>query len=187
MRWSYSWSYKGCTINCESKRLCLWVYGKTKSERIGGIAFSIKERFTRAAVTKRRPKQERQGKSEERRSRMLAARVQKQTWHVMGFRETANLYLDHAIKRFPPKTYKYKKYVYKQFLKHHGDMPLIQIAPKHITSYLNIRPSSNNYNVHPKKLSSLFTNSIRYCLQSEPFTQKTSTVALHCTLFWMKK
>jgi len=81
----------------------------------------------------------------------------KQTQHGMGFREAASIYLDDAERRFANKTYKYKAYVYRSFLEYHGDIPISEITPQMIHSYLNTRQSNNNYNVHRKDLSALFT------------------------------
>jgi hypothetical protein len=47
---------------------------------------------------------------------------------VMGFREVANLYLYYAKRRFAAKTYQYKVIVYREFMKHTGDLPLDRIS-----------------------------------------------------------
>lgn len=75
----------------------------------------------------------------------------------MGFKEVASIYLDDAQRRFAPKTYKYKVSVYKAFLEYHGDMPIDKITPVIVDSYLKTRKTNNNYNVHRKDLSALFT------------------------------
>ena len=92
---------------------------------------------------------------------------------AMGFKTAANLYLYQAIKRFPPKTYKHKVYVFRLFLAYtkrflpypdpddEAGMRVEAIEPEHILSYLNTRPSANNFNVHRKELSSLFTFCIK--------------------------
>lgn len=81
----------------------------------------------------------------------------KQTQAAMGFKELASIYLDYAERRFAKKTYKYKVYVYKSFLAYYGDIPVNEISPQHIINYLNTRNSNNNYNVHRKDLSALFS------------------------------
>lgn len=77
----------------------------------------------------------------------------------MGFCEAANLYLDFCQRRHAPKTYKYKKYVFAEFIKKIGDLPLEAITPFHIREYLNTRPSNYNYNKHRTELFALFS----YC------------------------
>jgi hypothetical protein len=80
----------------------------------------------------------------------------------MGFRDVANIYLDQAQMRFPPKTYKHKRYVFGSFLAHHEeDIPIVDLSTEDVMSYLNTRPSANNFNVHRKEMSSLFTYCIR--------------------------
>lgn len=80
-----------------------------------------------------------------------------QTHKSMGFREVASIYLDDAQRRFVAKTYKYKVSVYKAFLDYHGDIPIDKITPIIVDSYLKTRQTNNNYNVHRKDLSALFT------------------------------
>jgi len=81
---------------------------------------------------------------------------------VRGFRDAANSYLDQAQVRFPPKTYKHKRYAFGLFLAHHGeDIPIVDVSIEHVMSYLNTRPSVNNFTVHRKEMSSLFTYCIR--------------------------
>lgn len=68
------------------------------------------------------------------------------------------MYLDHSKRRHAKQTYLYKAGVYKlfyQFLK--KDFPIKAITPKIISEYLDTRGSNNNYNVHRKELSALFT------------------------------
>lgn len=81
----------------------------------------------------------------------------KQTRPDMGFRYLSSVYLDYAERRFVKKTYKYKKYVYKSFLDHFGDLAIDSITPQHIHNYLNTRSTNYNYNAHLKDLSALFT------------------------------
>lgn len=75
----------------------------------------------------------------------------------MGFRDVASIYLDDAKRRFAFKTYKYKVSVYKAFLDFHGDMPIDKVTPVIVDSYLKTRETNNNYNVHRKDLSALFS------------------------------
>ncbi|MDD2307888.1 MAG: tyrosine-type recombinase/integrase [Prolixibacteraceae bacterium] len=75
----------------------------------------------------------------------------------MGFREVASIYLDDAKRRYVTKTYKYKVSVFKAFLDYHGDLPMDKITPVVVDSYLKTRKTNNNYNVHRKDLSALFT------------------------------
>lgn len=80
-----------------------------------------------------------------------------QTPTAMGFRELANLYLDHAERKFVPKTYKYKASVYRQFQEHCGsDIDVTKITITLIESYLKTRPGNINYNRHRKDLCALF-------------------------------
>ncbi len=76
----------------------------------------------------------------------------------MAFSESCNQYLDFAQKRFAEETYKYKVYVYTKFFEFLGkDFQLQEITPSIIASYLKTRHSNNNYNVHRRELSALFT------------------------------
>jgi len=76
----------------------------------------------------------------------------------MAYSEVCNLYLDHAKRSFAVKTYKYKVYVYKCFYKFlKNDFLIQEITTQMIDSYLKTRSSNNNYNVHKKDLSALFT------------------------------
>ena len=84
-------------------------------------------------------------------------KVLTQTQQGMGFREVASIYLDDAERRFANKTYKYKAYVYRSFIDYHGDIPIADVTPQMLHNYLNTRSSNNNYNVHRKDLSALFT------------------------------
>ena len=75
----------------------------------------------------------------------------------MDFKAAANFYLDWAQRRFAEKTYKYKAYVFKSFLAHHGNLRLKQVTPQVLHQYLNTRSSNNNYNAHRKDLCAFFT------------------------------
>lgn len=77
------------------------------------------------------------------------------------FRTVANDYLDFAERAFVSKTFKQKRFVLKSFLKHTGNLPIDHITASHLHSYLNTRPTNNNYNAHRKDLCSLFTHARR--------------------------
>jgi site-specific recombinase XerD len=74
----------------------------------------------------------------------------------MAFSEVANDYLDFAKRRFVPKTYEKKVYVFKGFLRHAGDLPLNRVTVRAVESYLNTRSANTNYNRYRKELSALF-------------------------------
>jgi integrase len=82
--------------------------------------------------------------------------VRPSTPTVMGFKEMANLYLDYTQRRFAEKTHKYKVFVYREFLRNTGDLPLDRISSQVIEKYLCTRPTNVNYNRHRKDLSALF-------------------------------
>lgn len=77
----------------------------------------------------------------------------------MGYLTLCNLYLDFSSRRHVLKTWKYKKSVFVAFGRFLGcdDFPISKITPEIIAKYLGSRPSNNNYNVHRKELSSLFS------------------------------
>lgn len=76
----------------------------------------------------------------------------------MAFSEASNKYLDFAERRFAYETYKYKAYVYKTFFNFLGkDFAIHEITSSMISSYLATRHSNNNYNVHRRELSALFS------------------------------
>jgi len=77
----------------------------------------------------------------------------------MGYLTLCNLYLDFSSRRHVSKTWKYKKSVFVAFGRFLGgdDFPISKITPEIIVKYLGTRPSNNNYNVHRKELSSLFS------------------------------
>lgn len=74
----------------------------------------------------------------------------------MAFSVLVNTYLDGSQRRHAPKTYKYKVFVYKNFLDHAGDVPVSQVTPCLIQDYLRTRESNSNYNRHRKDLGALF-------------------------------
>lgn len=65
-------------------------------------------------------------------------------------------YLQEARRKFQPKTWKYKHFVYQCFRDHAGNLPLNQITDHLVGRYLLTRPSNYNYNFHRKDLSALF-------------------------------
>jgi integrase len=74
----------------------------------------------------------------------------------MDFKTLASIYLDYAELKFVQKTYKYKAYVFRMFLRKIGNPSIDEITPHTIHNYLKTRPSKHNYNVHRKELSALF-------------------------------
>jgi hypothetical protein len=85
----------------------------------------------------------------------------------MALSALADEYLDHAHRKFAEKTYKYKAYVYREFLAFAGDMPAKQISIQRIEAYLRTRPTNLNYNRHRKDLCALFTWAYRPRMISE--------------------
>jgi integrase len=73
-------------------------------------------------------------------------------------------YLESAEKRLAPKTFEYRKIVYRRFLQHIGNVPLKQISPQAIESYLNNRPTNNNFNKDRTELHVLFNWAMKRCL-----------------------
>ncbi len=86
----------------------------------------------------------------------LMAAEEEQTPTVMAFSEVANDYLDYAKRRFVPKTYEKKVYVFKGFLKHAGDLTLDRIKVRVVESYLKTRSANTSFNGNRKELSALF-------------------------------
>jgi integrase len=70
----------------------------------------------------------------------------------------ANKYMDFAEKRFAQKTADYKHFVIAGFMRKVGKDKLVkEIVPLDIFNYLQTRPSNNNFNVHRKDLSAMFS------------------------------
>ncbi len=65
--------------------------------------------------------------------------------------------MDFAKRKFAEKTYKYKAYVYRQFMAFAGDISATQINIQRIEAYLRTRSTNINYNRHWKDLCALFT------------------------------
>ena len=74
----------------------------------------------------------------------------------MAFSALVNTYLDGSQRRHAPKTYKYKVFVFKNFMKHAGDIPISKVTPYLIQDYRRTRASNSNYNRHRKDLMALF-------------------------------
>ncbi len=83
-------------------------------------------------------------------------KAEQKTKTVTVFSDLSNPYLDWSKRRHVKKTYEYKAMVYREFIAHHGDLPIESITPQHIHEYLDTRPSNHNYNVHRKELCALF-------------------------------
>lgn len=121
-----------------------WVFDfQYRGKRYGGRGFKTKAE-ARAAREKRRKE----------------VKSLKPTHQNMDFKTLASTYLDYAELKFVKKTYKYKVYVFKQFLKEIGNPIIDEITPHMIHIYLKTRPSKHNYNVHRKELSALFTYAV---------------------------
>jgi len=110
----------------------------------------------------------------------------KQIRNATAFKEVASKYLDDAERRFVEKTYKYKRYVYRNFLDVIGNIKMDEITPQILSNYLTTRPTNYNYNVHRKDLSALFTFAQRrlkiinynpcWDLDKMPHTPKQKTI-----------
>jgi integrase len=123
-----------------------WAYDfQCKGKRYGGRGFRTKAE-ARAAREKRRKE----------------IKTIKPTQHGMDFKTVASIYLDYCELKFVPKTYKYKAYVYKKFLKEIGNITITEITPHMIHTYLKTRHSNHNYNVHRKEIRALFNFAINH-------------------------
>ena len=115
-----------------------WRYHFLKNgQRHTGSGFLLKKDAAKAEAVRRKEK--------------------KRTSTGTDFRSVANEYLDIAARKFAEKTYKQKVFVIKSFIKHTGNIPIEQITASHLHSYLDTRPSNNNYNAHRKDLCTVFT------------------------------
>lgn len=74
----------------------------------------------------------------------------------LTFLELVNEYLLWSEKRHASKTWRYKRFVYKSFLAHAGNLPVERISLPVIESYLYTRNSNCNFNRHLKDLRCLF-------------------------------
>lgn len=83
------------------------------------------------------------------------------------FFQLATAYLEDAQRRFAAKTWKYKRYVYRCFLAHYGDMPLERLTTSLVEGYLRTRHSNTNYNRHRKDLHALFNWAVKRRLMKE--------------------
>jgi integrase len=78
-------------------------------------------------------------------------------------------YIEEAQRKFRPKPWKYKRFVYQSFMDFAGNLPLSQITEHLVGKYLLTRPSNYNYNFHRKDLSALFRWGLdRGLMQSNP-------------------
>jgi integrase len=96
-------------------------------------------------------------------------------------------YMEEAQRKFRPKTWKYKRFVYQSFLDHTGNLPLSQITDHLVGKYLLTRPSNYNYNFHRKDLHALFHWAYRRglmrgnpCAEIEPLSVDPSEL-IHIT------
>ena len=96
-------------------------------------------------------------------------------------------YLQEARRKFQPKTWKYKRFVYQAFRDHAGNLPLDAITAHLVSKYLLTRPSNYNYNFHRKDLGALFTWAVKKrlmavnpCLEIDRLAQEPGEL-LHLT------
>ena len=75
----------------------------------------------------------------------------------MDFKTAASLYLDFSERKHVRQTFEYKRYVLSNFSKIYGSLPITDITPQQIYSYLNSRPSNYNFNFHRKELLAMFS------------------------------
>lgn len=76
---------------------------------------------------------------------------------AMAFSDIAKEYLDHSARKHADGVYKYKAFVYANFIKFSNDPPFSEITPQQIRKYLDTRPTNHNYNAHRKDLSTVWT------------------------------
>jgi integrase len=74
----------------------------------------------------------------------------------LGFRSLMTDYMEEAQRKFRPKTWKYKRFVYQSFMDYTGNLLLSQITDHLVGKYLLTRPSNYNYNFHRKDLHAMF-------------------------------
>lgn len=74
-----------------------------------------------------------------------------------GLLEISNDYLDYSQRRHAPKTYKYKRFVFQNFLDYTGNIPIEGVSLSLIESYLLTRHSNFNFNRHRKEICCLLT------------------------------
>jgi len=139
---------RGCVLD---RRLSMGL-GKDKTRKDWCYAFQHRGKSYAGRGYKTR--REASSAREDRRKELKAAPPQTQT--VMGFKELANQYLDHAQRKFVADTYKRKCYTCKRFLESQGDLPVEQITPLHIHNYLKTLPTNSLYNEHREELSTVF-------------------------------
>ncbi len=74
---------------------------------------------------------------------------------MVSFLQSVNMYLDWCRRKFSDKTQKYKAYVYREFGKFAGDLPLPAISITLLEKYLDTRTTNTNYNRHRRELCAL--------------------------------
>jgi integrase len=80
-------------------------------------------------------------------------------------------YLDANQGKLAEKTWRYKQFVFNNFLAHAGDFPLDDITSLIVNNYLKTRPSGYNANFHRKDLAALFSWGMKHGLcQHNPVT-----------------
>ena len=87
-------------------------------------------------------------------------------------------YLEEAQRKFQPKTWKYKAFVYQSFRDFAGNLPLSQINEHLVGKYLLTRPSNYNYNFHRKDLAALFRWAIHRGLMASQSLQRIPLVPI---------
>jgi len=93
---------------------------------------------------------------EEHRKRLKAEKKKSESPPSWDFDSLVIEYLPEAQRKYQPKTWKYKRYVFQCFRDHAGNLALDEITPFQISQYLLTRPSNYNSNFHRKDLSALF-------------------------------
>jgi len=133
----------------KDKRRGTWSYTFQINGKVhGGGGFKTKQEARRAREEKR--KGILTGQDSQERSSPIKAPT------ATVFSEIINAYLDASQRRHAPKTYKYKAFVYKNFMDHAGDLSVTEITPNVVQSYLQTRATNSNYNRHRKDLGALF-------------------------------
>jgi len=93
---------------------------------------------------------------EEHRKRLKKPPESKNSPPSWAFASLSLEYLAEAQRKFQPKTWKYKRFVYQSFQEFAGNLFLDDLSPLIVARYLRTRPSNYNYNFHRKDLSALF-------------------------------
>jgi len=144
----------------KDNKLKYWIYQfEFEKKSYGGRGFKTR-RDAEAARVKRREEVKAQ-----------AVAVRKMTITATGFKAIANDYLDFAERKYVKDVYLRKVNVCKRFRATlpEGDMPIDQIAPRHINDYLKTLKSNSLYNEHRQELSALFNWAKRIYAVQLPF------------------